>query len=54
LFYQNEEKYVRIKELEEQLKHGKKDKGSLEEFKACVEKVRAELSETAMDMYAHL
>jgi hypothetical protein len=40
--------------LEEQLRHTKKDEGGLKEFKACVEKVRAELKETAMDMYAHL
>jgi hypothetical protein len=42
LVYQNEEKDDRIRELEEQLRHAKKDKGSLREFKACAEKVREE------------
>jgi hypothetical protein len=42
LFHQNEEKDARIRELEEQLRHAKKDEGSLREFKACVEKVRTE------------
>jgi hypothetical protein len=54
LFCQNEEKDARIRELEEQLKHAKKDEGGLREFKACVEKVRTELEETTTDMYSHL
>jgi predicted nuclease with TOPRIM domain len=52
--HQNEEKDARIRELEEQLKHIKKDKGGLKEFKECVKKVREKLNETAMDMYTHL
>jgi hypothetical protein len=32
----------------------KKDEGGLREFKACAEKVRTKLKETATDMYAHL
>jgi hypothetical protein len=35
LFHQNQEKDAVIIELEEQLKHGKKDGGNLQEFKAC-------------------
>jgi hypothetical protein len=34
--------------------HAKKVKGNIREFKACVEKVRVELDEAIIDMYAHL
>jgi hypothetical protein len=40
--------------LEEQLSHAKKDEGCHKEFKACVEKVRVEIEDISMDMYAHL
>jgi len=43
LFHQNEEKDVRIKELEEQFGNTKKYEGELKEFKACTEKVREKL-----------
>jgi len=54
LFCQYEEKDARIRELEEQFRHAKKDEGGLREFKACVENVSTKLEETTTDMYAHL
>jgi hypothetical protein len=54
MFHQNEEKYARIRELEEQLRHAKKNEGGLKEFKSCVEKAMTYLEETAIDMYAHI
>jgi len=41
LFYQNAETNFRIRELEEKIRHGKKDEGSIRECKACDEKLRA-------------
>jgi hypothetical protein len=54
LYHQNIEKNAWIKELQEQLRGLKIDEGSLQNFKASVEKVRVELEETIIDMYGHL
>jgi hypothetical protein len=53
LVHQNKEKDDRIRELEEPLRHTKKDKGSLKEFNKCTEKVKTKLNEMDIDMYAH-
>jgi hypothetical protein len=53
-FHQNQEKDNRIIELEEQLKHEKKEEGIMREFKAWIKNVRTMLEEDIMDMYAHL
>jgi small-conductance mechanosensitive channel len=54
LCQQNEEKEMRIKELEEKLQQVKIDERSLLNFKANVEKVRNELEGAIIDMYANL
>jgi predicted RNase H-like nuclease (RuvC/YqgF family) len=51
---QNKEMDDRIRDLEEQIRHRKKDKGSLIEFNACIDKFREELNEASTYMYAHL
>jgi hypothetical protein len=40
LVHENQEKDDWIRELEEEVRHGKRDKGILKEFKICVERVR--------------
>jgi hypothetical protein len=40
--------------LEEEVRCGKRDKGSLKEFRICTERVRVKLHEMATDMYANL
>jgi hypothetical protein len=54
LFPLNEEKDARIGELEEQIRHAKKDKGHLKEFKSCVKMFKTNFEENTMDMYAHI
>jgi hypothetical protein len=54
LVHENKEKDDQIRELEEEVRRGKKDKGSLKEFKICIERGREELHEMTMDMYANL
>jgi hypothetical protein len=54
LFCQNTKKDTQIRELEEYLRHVRKDEGSLIEFKACTKKVKIELEEDITDVYAHL
>jgi cell division septum initiation protein DivIVA len=54
LCQQNEEKEMRIKELEEKLQQVKIDERSLLNFKASAEKVRNELEGAIIDMYANL
>jgi hypothetical protein len=51
---QNLEKEARIRELEENLQQVKVDEGSLQSFKTSMEKIRTELEEALIDMYAHL
>jgi cell division septum initiation protein DivIVA len=50
----NEEKEAKIKELEEKLQQVRIDERSLQSFKVSVEKVKSELEEAIIDMYAHL
>jgi vacuolar-type H+-ATPase subunit I/STV1 len=54
LCQQNQEKEERIRELEERLQQVKVDESSMQSFKASAEKVRKELEEAIIDMYAHL
>jgi hypothetical protein len=54
LCQQNEEKEAKIKELEEKLQQVRIDERSLQSFKVSVEKVRSELEEAIIDMYANL
>jgi cell division septum initiation protein DivIVA len=54
LCQQNEEKEVRIKELEERLQQVNIDERSLLNFKASAEKVRNDLEGAIIDMYANL
>jgi hypothetical protein len=54
LCQQNEEKEVRIRELEERLQQVKIDERSLLNFKASAEKVRNDLEGAIIDMYANL
>jgi hypothetical protein len=51
---QNEEKELKIRELEEKLRQMKVDERSLQSFKVSVEKVRNDLEGAIIDMYAHL
>jgi hypothetical protein len=51
---QNEEKELRIRELEEKLQQIKVDERSLQSFKVSAEKVRNDLEGAIIDMYAHL
>jgi hypothetical protein len=54
LCQQNEEKEMKIKELEEKLQQVRIDERSLLSFKASVGKVRNELEGAIIDMYANL
>jgi hypothetical protein len=54
LHHQNLEKDARMRELEEQLRRVKVDEGSLQIFKASVEKFMVEQEETIIAMYSHL
>jgi hypothetical protein len=54
LCQQNEEKELGIKELEEKLQQVRIEEISLQSFKVSVEKVRSELDEAIIDMYANL
>jgi predicted nuclease with TOPRIM domain len=54
LCQQNEEKEMRIKELEERLQQVKIDERSLLNFKANAKKVRNDLEGAIIDMYANL
>jgi predicted nuclease with TOPRIM domain len=54
LCQQNKEKEARIIELEERLKQVRVDESNLQSFKANAEKVRKELEEVIIDMYAYL
>jgi cell shape-determining protein MreC len=49
-----QEKEARIRELEERLQQVRIDESNLQSFKASAEKVRKELEEAIIDMYAHL
>jgi hypothetical protein len=51
---QNEEKELKIRELEENLRRMKVDERSLQSFKVSAEKVRNELEGVIIDMYDHL
>lgn len=54
LCQQNEEKEARIRELEERLERVRIDERNLQSFRVSAEKVRRELEEAIIDMYAHL
>jgi predicted nuclease with TOPRIM domain len=54
LCQQNEEKEMRIKELEERLQQVKIDERSLLNFKTSMEKVRNDMEGAIIDMYANL
>jgi hypothetical protein len=54
LCQQNQEKEARIRELEEKLQQMKVDESSVQSFRESAEKVRTELEEAIIDMYAHL
>jgi len=54
LYCQNVEKDARIRDMEEQIKTVKIDGDNVKEVKANVEKVREELEESIIDMYADL
>jgi cell division septum initiation protein DivIVA len=54
LCQQNEEKEMRIKELEERLQQVNIDERSLLNFKTNTEKVRNDLEGAIIDMYANL
>jgi len=40
LYHQNQEKDVKIREIEEKIQQVRLDEGNLQEFKSCVQKVR--------------
>jgi hypothetical protein len=54
LFQQNEEKEMRIKDLEERLQQVRIDERSLLNFEVGTEKVRNELEGAIIDMYANI
>jgi vacuolar-type H+-ATPase subunit I/STV1 len=54
LCQQNEDKQARIRELEERLQQVRIDERTLQSFRGSVEKVRRELEQAIIDMYAHL
>jgi len=54
LFHHNEEKESRFRELEERLQQVIIDEHGIQSFRVCFEKVRRELEEAIIDMYAHL
>jgi len=54
LCQQNQEKEEIIMELEERIQQVKVDENNMQSFKASAEKVRKEMEEAIIDMYAHL
>jgi hypothetical protein len=54
LYWKNQDKDVKIRELEEQLSKVRIEEGNLQELIACAKKFKIELEESIKNMYSHL